>query len=194
MLGRLYYEQGDSIALDYFRNAINIQPGSIEAHYNIAMFYQENNLPHKAIIEYDNIISNIDSTYYYAYYNKGLVHYRKKEYEKAVSAYRKCLEIKPDYAEGHANLGLAYLQSENLALALQSLDKSLSIKPTLPQALFGKALVYEKQGKFDEALAYAEKARLNGATISPEFYKRIKEKQLSETLNPKEKPKEKEDE
>lgn len=108
MLGRLYFQKRDSIAIDYFKNAIKLNPSSIEAYYNIAMFYQENNQPFKAIDEYNLILSDIDSTYFYAHYNIGYINLEILEnYSEAIENFSQVIKMKPDYYQAFHNRGLA---------------------------------------------------------------------------------------
>ncbi len=49
--------------------------------------------------------------------------------DEAVAAYRKALELKPDYAEAHNNLGLALMNQGKLDEAVTAYRKALELEP-----------------------------------------------------------------
>jgi tetratricopeptide (TPR) repeat protein len=44
-MGVISASQGNPMAIDFYRNALQVQPTSIEALYNLGMYYQENDQP-----------------------------------------------------------------------------------------------------------------------------------------------------
>lgn len=49
--------------------------------------------------------------------------------QRAVEAYRKAIELDPDYQAAYANLGVVYYQLEQLDLAAQQYEKALELDP-----------------------------------------------------------------
>jgi tetratricopeptide (TPR) repeat protein len=83
-LGELYSMKKDPMAVDYFKNALKIQPGSKEALYMLGMFYQESGQYENAIKTYTSL-SRIDSTSRNAPFNIGYIYLvYLKEFNKAV--------------------------------------------------------------------------------------------------------------
>jgi tetratricopeptide (TPR) repeat protein len=79
--------------------------------------------------------------------------------EQAVQHYKKALELVP--ANGQAANNLAYLyavQNRELPAALQLVDQALSREPTDPHYLDTKGWILYRQGKYEEALRFAEQA------------------------------------
>ncbi len=130
LLGLLYAEKHDSIAVDYYKNAINIVPKSIEVHYNIAFFYQENNQYKKAIDEYNFILNNIDSTQQNVYYNIGYIYLiYLNEYEKAIPYFSKAIKCDSNYYQAYYNKGYCYELLKQYNKAKEQYQISLDIYP-----------------------------------------------------------------
>lgn len=71
-----------------------------------------------AILDAGSIDRNNQETGY-DFYLSGNAHYRSGEYDKAISAYRKSVELDPDYCYAHINLGAALAESEQFEEAIQ---------------------------------------------------------------------------
>ena len=137
-LGMIYYDLKDSIAIDYFRNAIKINPENIESYYNIAMFYQENGMFLKAIDEYNYILSDIDSTYYYAKFNIGYIQLEYlKNYPLALKYFTNVIETNPDYFQAYHNRGLAFELLGDFVKAGEDYKTALKIMPNYELSIQG---------------------------------------------------------
>ncbi len=107
-LGILFSIRKDKMAIDYLRNAAQIRPGQPEALYILGMHYQDNGEPDKSLSVYNEILQ-IDSTFKFAWYNKGYVlMVYKKEYLKAVESFTRALQLDADYPDALYNRGYAY--------------------------------------------------------------------------------------
>jgi len=131
LLGLKHAQLKDTLAISYYNNAKKIKPKNVEAYYNLGMFFQENGYFDRAILEYDYIINNIDSTNYQAYYNKGYLYLTfSKDYEKAIELFIKAYEINPNSPNGIYNLGLAYEKEGDKEKAKEYYNKALRILPS----------------------------------------------------------------
>ena len=70
--------------------------------------------------------------------------------DEAIEAYREALSIKPDYADAYYNMGNA-LKFKALDEAIEAFSKALSIKADYAQASNNMGLVFQEQGKLNEA-------------------------------------------
>lgn len=77
--------------------------------------------------------------------NEGVGHYKAKEFEKAVTAFKRAITIDPAYAEAYLDLGLTYMELyepgsehakdiEYADGAIQAFKKYLSLEPTNEKA------------------------------------------------------------
>ena len=138
LLGLKHAQLNDSLAIYYYKNAIRINPQSVEAHYNLAMFFQENAYYNRAISEYDYILNNIDSLNYQAIYNKGYMYLEfSKNYDKALSLFIKAYKINPNSPNGIYNLGLVYEKTGNKEKANEYYNNVLRIFPSYQLAIDG---------------------------------------------------------
>ena len=89
----------------------------------------------------------------YEWYLMGQYHWRQrnpKSLAKAVTYFKRCLELEPDYADAHEGLAITYANlhhfanwSEKKAIdkALPHIEKALALKPNSPTALAAKGMI-----------------------------------------------------
>ena len=148
LLGLLFSAKSDNIAVDYYNNAIEILPKSIEAHYNLALYYQENNNADKAIEKYNYIISEIDSSISNIYFNLGYVYLvYSDEPENALPYFSKALKIDSNYAEAYYNRGYCYELLNDFENASLDYNKSLDIIPNYSLSINGLNRIEQKLSK-----------------------------------------------
>jgi tetratricopeptide (TPR) repeat protein len=91
------------------------------------------------------------------YYNIGFAHAQKKEWDKAEAAYKKAVEIKPDYAEAWNGLANAYNQQKKLDLALEATANAAKYGGAgggtggSASALYNQGVILWNQSKYAEA-------------------------------------------
>ncbi len=136
-LGILHSEQKEDIAIDYFNTVLNMHPQDMATMYLLAMHYQENNMPNKALSTYKNMIS-IDSSNAMAYHNMGYIYLvYKKEYENAIAQFSEAIKINPKYYQAYSNRGLAYELLKNKAKAKENYQEALKIERNFDKAIEG---------------------------------------------------------
>lgn len=86
---------------------------------------------------------------------------------KAISEFRKAVEMKPDFKEAYGNLGLAYLEKKMYDEAIAQFSKVIELDPSNFLAYANKGFAARMKGDIDEAIRSYEKA----AEIKPEEYK-----------------------
>lgn len=138
MLGVLHAARKDSLALAFYRNALRIIPNSIEAHYNLGLFYQEAGRSKEALDEYELIINEIDATYPFAHYNMGYVYLEQlRDYDKAILSFTKALEYKPNYVDALYNRGYCYECKGNVASARADYEATFVLVPNYELSIAG---------------------------------------------------------
>ena len=95
----------------------------------------------------------------------GAVLSDKKNFDKAVTNYKKSIEINSTYAEGYNNLGSALYKLEKFNEAIDSCQRAIEIKPDFIEAYNNLGLVFEELGKFNEAIDSYQRA----IKINPEY-------------------------
>lgn len=129
MLGHVYAALNDSLAVDYYHNAISINESSTEARYSLALFLQNHNDYYKAIDEYQKIIEH-EPAFKNSFYNVGYIYLEYlKQFEMAIPFFIKAYEIDPEYADAVYNEGLCYEYLGNYVKARELYIKSIEIVP-----------------------------------------------------------------
>jgi Flp pilus assembly protein TadD len=93
-----------------------------------------------------------------AYYNLGVTLYGKKKLPEAEAAFRKAIDLQPDYALAYNNLGNALYDQKKLGEAEAAYRKAIQLQPNFALAYYnlGNALYVQK--KLPEAEAAFRKA------------------------------------
>ncbi len=136
-LGLMYSVKHNPLAVDYFNNALNINPQSIEALYSLALFYQENNQYNKAIEKYTSILQ-LEPKNKYAHYNLGYIHLvHLRVFDVAIRHFSDAIMCDPTYAEAYYNRGYSYELSGNVMAARNDYKKALEIRVNYQKAIEG---------------------------------------------------------
>jgi arylsulfatase A-like enzyme/tetratricopeptide (TPR) repeat protein len=89
----------------------------------------------------------------------GIVYFRKKQYDRALEAYRESIKLEPGIAKTYNNLGALYLtmflDNRDIRIreqAITAFNKAIELNPTLISALNGRASAYKFSGRARDAL------------------------------------------
>lgn len=139
-LGLLLASRHDPLAMQYYNTALEIQPRSVEALYDMAMFAQEHGNDSLALRCYDRI-KEIEPNYPRAWYNTGFVLLEhKRDLVAARAQFNRAIELLPDYTEAYYSRGLTYELEGRLDSALKDYKQALVLVPgfTLPAEGLGR--------------------------------------------------------
>jgi tetratricopeptide (TPR) repeat protein len=100
-----------------------------------------------------------------AYYSE-FVYDEKEELDKAISAYKKKLDMNPRSAGAHNNLGVAYVRKGELWKASDQFGKALKSNPKLAEAYVGYGVALAKMGGLDLAIYFFKGALAINPTLS----------------------------
>jgi tetratricopeptide (TPR) repeat protein len=75
------------------------------------------------------------------HYNQGLKRQKEGQYAKAIEAYKRAVQLKPDFAEAYNNLGYSYRMGGDFDRAIAAYNEALRLNPNLATAheYLGKA-------------------------------------------------------
>ncbi len=136
-LGVLYHQRHNPLAVNYYNNALNIEPNNIQALYNLAMFYQETEDYEKALEKY-RMILQIDPQNKLALHNMGWIYLTGEEkYEEAVVFFTKAIEVDPNYVEAIYNRGFSSELLKHYDDARQDYMYTLKLVNNYPLAIEG---------------------------------------------------------
>jgi len=138
LLGQLYMNAGDILALEYYKAGLMKAPENVELLYNIGYFYQENNQAELALEQYDRLLEVTDSTHYGALYNSGYINLVQLDnYNKAIDLFTDAIVIDSTAHKAFYNRGYAYELLGKYADAKSDYYKALEIVPNYPLAVQG---------------------------------------------------------
>ena len=128
-MGILSAARKNPIAIQYYKNAIRIQPNSTEAWYAIGKFYQDAGDWENAITTYNALIT-ANAKNKNAHYNLGAIYLiQLKKYKEAISHFSEAIQMDSTYTEAYYGRGLAYRMFGNVKEAITDYQQCLRINP-----------------------------------------------------------------
>lgn len=105
------------------------------------------------------------------YYVQGRAHVRKKQYDRALTAFSRAIDKNPEYARAYFARGLIHLyyHNRNRDRALSDFSKAIEIDPQFGDAYAERAMVHLAKEEYDRARADVQKAQDLGVQMNPGF-------------------------
>ncbi|MEN8262956.1 MAG: tetratricopeptide repeat protein [Nitrospirota bacterium] len=160
-------------AAELFQKAVEINPDSAEAHYNLGVAYGNLGMFQKAVKAYKRAV-DLDPGHEKAYCNLGIVYEEAGNYKEAIEVYEKAIRMNPGSADLYLNLGITYGRSGMNRKAVDALKISVRIAPDYADAHYNLGFAYLMLN--DKNRAMSEYKTLKG--LDNEFADRL----LSEIL------------
>ncbi len=156
-------------AIDCFRKALKIDPGSKTAHYNLAVALGNKGLTQEAIDEYHKTLA-LDPNLADAHVNLGNTLRKGGHVDDGIAEYQKALQLNPNYAEARASLALAYYTKGKKEDAIQEYKKALEIDPSLSWVRVNLADALYEAGRKEESFAeYKKSAEADPGYLRAEY-------------------------
>lgn len=134
-LGSIYEAQEDTLALQFYEAALNINPNGADALYGKALYLQYHDSIQAAQQIYRKITS-ADTSKYRAFYNQGWIKLvLQEDNDSAAYFFLKTLEIAPKYIDAWYNLGLTYKHRNSNAQARMCFQNAIKIDPKYSLAI-----------------------------------------------------------
>jgi tetratricopeptide (TPR) repeat protein len=133
-LGILCAAQHNKLAVDYYRNALRIQPKSPEAWYDLGKYYQDEGDLNNAIGSYTTLLKFDNNKN--ALYNLGVINLvGLKAYNKALGYFSAAINLDPKYTEAYYGRGVTYQTMGEDKKAVIDFQACLSINPEFQPAV-----------------------------------------------------------
>ncbi len=157
-------EKGDEqAALEQVAKALALDPSNPDALQYRAGIYARLDRWADAERTYRRILEARPNSWV-TYNNLGTTLDRQGKYQESIQAFRAATVAAPGSSLAWSNLGAEYLEVGDFAQATESLMKSLAANPNFDEAAANTSLALRFQGKYEEALPFAQKAvELNSA-------------------------------
>lgn len=128
-LGLISAAQRNPLAIDFYRNALQVQPTSIEALYNLGMYYQENGQPRLAVNTYLSILQ-LNPMHFDAHHNLGYLYtYQIDSASVALQYYDLAIRDNPMEPRAYFGRGRCYEELGQIDKATADYVKALELNP-----------------------------------------------------------------
>ena len=117
-----------------YREAIEADPESVLAHYNLGLVEQLYGHPRDATREYERTIE-LDPTYVPALFNLGVLASASGDKDAALDYYREAVQINPGFAGAQFNMGLLLLQTGDERAGNAAIRTAIDLDPSLADRL-----------------------------------------------------------
>lgn len=134
ILGLIYSERGNDIAIDFFLNAIQLKPDLVEPRYNLGYYYQVSGREEEAIAQYNDILMQVDSTVLNPLFNIGYIYQEQQKYSLSNEVFEKAAIYHPQEARIFYRIGLNYEKIGDKQNALRMYEHCLELDPDLEEA------------------------------------------------------------
>jgi len=115
-------------------------------------------------------IEDLLSHPYVLYFKLGVYYFYQNKFDDAIHAFKKAIELKPDFAEAYHNIGVSYYKQNNLDDAIAQFQKSIEVQDTYVTGHFSLALAYYEKKEYDLALSEFKKVvELNPQNVDALF-------------------------
>ncbi len=153
--------KGDTTtALQYFQRAIDLDNYYLAALDMMAVMLSAQG--DSLSLLYFNRILEIDPNNYPTYYNRGMFHLKKQNWNESIQDFTICTQLKKSDIESLFNLGYIHLQLRNFDIARDYFGQALDIQPINHRAYYGRGYAWEMLGDVTNAEKdYREALRYN---------------------------------
>ncbi|MCQ2272926.1 MAG: tetratricopeptide repeat protein [Bacteroidales bacterium] len=141
-----YYYQGklDPLAINYYQNALQVEPNNIEINFNLAKLLQDLGEQNKSdeqieqAVEQYKIVLKLKEDHLPALNNLGYVYLVDQDkYEEALGMFDRALKVEPRCVEAYCNKGVAYECMGQLEKSREAYNAALKIAPNFEEAVLG---------------------------------------------------------
>jgi len=122
-------EKNPKEALSLFLKAIELNPGSVQGHFQLGLTYMTLNNSPKAIEAYQKV-TELDPKFVDAYFNLGYIYATDKNYSRAEQMYTQAVKLAPPYLdEALFNLSLVQEKQGKRDQCMENLKRALQANP-----------------------------------------------------------------
>jgi tetratricopeptide (TPR) repeat protein len=164
VLGRLYLIGKDLLKAETeFKAAVQLEPTSEEAVSTLAYLYNEEGDSNRAVQILTSLPEGARSAKLYSLL--GFTYEQKKDYPNAIAAYKQAISLDHENLDAVRGLAQNLLNNNQNDEALKQYLILENADPQDPQPSLQIAKIYQRTGKFDQALAQLKKTE----TLAPDL-------------------------
>jgi len=137
-------------AFELITQAININPNSAAAHFNLGNVLKSLNKINDAIASYDNAIKIRPD--YELYFLRGIAFGELKKFDEALTSFDESIKLKPDAFEVYCNKGTILVGLKKIKEAIANFDKTIQINSAFLSARYNRAIALRLLGRNQESI------------------------------------------
>ena len=170
-----YYASGDK-RLSLLQEMTEKYPKEKRVHYDLASYYDSDEMFDKAIKEYEKALE-LDPNYGYALNSFAYMYSDMGEYEKSIEYFKRYSSVNPKDANPVDSVAELYFRMGRLDEAIAKYKEVLEIKPDFFQTYWRVGYIYALKEDYQQALEWFEKdiaaAPTPGAKRTGYFWKAV---------------------
>lgn len=171
-LGKIFASQGKSgLAIQSYKNAININPNMASANFELGSEYLKMGLKERAMEHYKVAIES-NPAYREYFISQAKSYYDSGDIDNAKASFENLLTLLPDDAEVKFYYALIQSHLGNSSDAIRYLQDSIRQNPDFAKAYIPLGDLYFASGKFEEAKSTYRKALELDKSLSQYFIQR----------------------
>ncbi len=128
-----------------WEDTVKKSPVTAKAHYNLAIAYQDRNIPDKAIEQY-LIVIKLNPNNVKAHYNLAVAYRNLNMPDKAIEQYLTAVRLQPYNEKTHYNLGLIYCEQGRDIECTYEINTAYAINH------YSRGVAYTEHGSFEKAV------------------------------------------
>ena len=144
-------------AIEYFNNAIKLEPGFTKAYIGRSNAYSDLGQYQQALEDLNKTIS-LKPDDANAYHGRGFTYSNIGQYQQAIEDYTKAISLEPDLANAYNNRGFAYDNLSQHQQAIEDYTKAIILNPSYVDAYINRGNVYVKLSQYQQAIEDYTKA------------------------------------
>src|SRR5439155_1068948 len=141
-----------------YREALNLNPQSAEAHYGIGVALRGMRKPAEAADEFRAAL-RVNPRHPGAQYELGTLLFADEHLDEAAEHLERATELQSDNADAYLVIGKVYRQQGKDADAERALNAALMKNPDFSPALYELAMLSKKRGDNEQAAVYLKRVR-----------------------------------
>jgi predicted TPR repeat methyltransferase len=144
-------------ALQYYLNAIELEPNYAQAHNNIASIYAQQDNYQEALAHYVKAV-HAEPDFIAAHFNLGLLLLKNNQLDAAKTQFNNVVSLDPNATQARFYLGVLYLENNELVEAERAFHEVLEHNSEQVQALVNLGVIALKRQQDQLAIDYFTRA------------------------------------
>jgi Flp pilus assembly protein TadD len=141
----------------FYQQALGLRSDHPEAHYGMATIcFLLGDLANSAY--HFKEVTRLDPLRAGAYINLGAVYNRLEQYEEAIAALRRGIQLDTNRGEGYYNLGLVHRKKGQVDMAIQAYREAVRVNPRMADAHYNLANLYLEKTQYTSAISHYRQA------------------------------------